>query len=405
MWLLVAKIRDFYPIMGPVCAPVRCNAVRNSARRHLGGVNHMATFEDRRAERDAKLEELHGKLTESVEQLISGEDWKRALSFAANFRNRSFNNTLLIWSQHQAAFELGLVTDPMPSFIAGYKQWQMLGRQVQKGQPGYQIFAPVTGRFASATPTIPESWRRLQKFEKPQHGEIVRSKMIGVRPAYVWDVSQTAGDPLPELPSPKLLVGEAPKGLWEGLAEQIKVAGFQLGDAPDAKSINGANGVTNYSDRTVLVRVDLDDAARVKTLAHELAHVLMHEPKSDSFSLHRGIGEVEAESVALMIGAAHGMDTSSYTIPYVASWASHADGRNPAEIVKATGERVRSTAVSILNQLDTQQLANGTPPGLEKDAPSSKVNEPDRLTQQRARTTPSASKQPIAVLADQRGLA
>lgn len=29
---------------------------------------------------------------------------------------------------------------------------------------------------------------------------------------------------------------------------------------------------------------------------------------------HRGIGESETESVALMIGAAHGMDTSDYTI-------------------------------------------------------------------------------------------
>lgn len=329
----------------------------------------MATNEDRQAARDAKLDELHQTLTGAVEQLVSGDDWKRALAFAANFRSRSFNNTLLIWVHHQAAFEKGLVPEPVPSYVAGYKQWQDLGRQVQKGQPGYQILAPVTGRFASATPADADSWRRLKKFEKPRSGEVVRSKMIGVRPAYVWDASQTAGDPLPETPSPTLLEGEAPRGLWSGLAAQIEAAGFSLGDAPDAASIHGANGVTSYTDRTVLIRADIDDAARVKTLAHELGHVLMHNPESSEVRMHRGIGEVEAESVALMIGAAHGMDTSIYTIPYVAGWAANVDGKEPAEIVKATGDRVRVTALRILDQLDTDQVGNGTPPGLERDVP------------------------------------
>ena len=165
--------------------------------------------EDQQAAREARLDELHDKLTAAVDQLVSGEDWKRALAFAANFRSRSFNNTLLIWAQHAAAFERGLVPEPTPSYVAGYKQWQGLGRQVQKGQPGYQIIAPVTGRFASANPQDAESWRRLGKFEKPRPGETVRSKMVGVRPAYVWDASQTAGDDIPSPIRPHRLVGGA----------------------------------------------------------------------------------------------------------------------------------------------------------------------------------------------------
>src|SRR5690625_7009401 len=80
------------------------------------------------------------------------------------------------------------------------------------------IFAPVTARFASATPADAASWRRLQRGEKPRAGEVARSKIIGVKPAYVWDVSQTSGNPIPERPGPVLLEGEAPDGLWEGLA-------------------------------------------------------------------------------------------------------------------------------------------------------------------------------------------
>ena len=362
----------------------------------------MSTIEDRQAARDVKLDELHEKLTGAVEELVSGDDWKRALTFTANFRSRSFNNTLLIWAQHQAAHEQGFVPDPMPSYVAGYKQWQDLGRQVQKGQPGYQILAPVTGRFASSTPANADSWRRLKKFEKPRPGEVMRSKMIGVRSAYVWDASQTAGDPLPELPAPTLLEGEAPTGLWEGLAKQVKAAGFALGDVPDTSSIHGANGVTNYTDKTVLVRADMDAAARVKTLAHELGHVLMHDPENADVRLHRGIGEVEAESVALMIGAAHDMEISGYTIPYVASWSAQVDGKEPVEVIKATGERVRATAMKILDQLDTPMTGNGAPPGLERESILRNATPAERT---RVSLTPSISTTPPLVAAgDVRGL-
>ena len=178
----------------------------------------MATMPESREARDAKIDALHEQLTGAVERLVSGADWARALEFAARFRSRSFNNTLLIWTQHQSAFEAGRVPDPMPTYVAGFKQWQSLGRAVQKGQSGYMIQAPVTARFATSTPQNAESWRRLARFEKPSPGEAVRSKLIGVRPAYVWDVSQTAGDPVPERPHPTLLEGEAPAGLCDGLA-------------------------------------------------------------------------------------------------------------------------------------------------------------------------------------------
>lgn len=326
----------------------------------------MVATEDRRAAREAKLDEVHEKLADAVDRLVSGDDWAKALTFAARFRSRSFNNTLLIWIQHSMAYEARLVSEPMPSYVAGYKQWQQLGHQVERGQPGYQILAPVTGRFASPNPSDPASWRRLNRFEKPRPGEIVRSKIVGVRPAYVWDASQTSGDALPTPPAPTLLKGETPPGLWNGLARQIQAAGFAVVDVAHEGMIYGANGVTDYTEKTVTVRENMDPAARVKTLAHELGHVLMHGPDQDVARRHRGIGEVEAESVALMIGAAHGMDTSGYTIPYVSTWAAQVDGQEPAEIVRATGERVRAAAMKILDQLDTEMLGDGTPPGLER---------------------------------------
>ena len=352
----------------------------------------MATAEEARAARDAKLDALHEQLTDAVGELVSGEDWRRAIEFAAKFRTRSFSNSLLIARQHFAAFEAGRVPDPEPSYVAGYKQWQTLGRQVVKGQPGYMILAPVTGRFATTTPTDADSWRRLGKFEKPRPGEVVRSRMVGVRPAYVWDASSTTGDaPVPEPPRPVLLEGQAPEGLWDGLAAVIAERGFTVGTVPDAAAIGGANGVTNFTHRTVSVRADMDDLQKVKTLSHELAHIdLGHEDRLGAVGWHRGIGEVEAESVAAMIGAAHGVDTSIYTLPYVSGWASSVKDKTPVEVVQATGERVRKTASAILNALPTVQLGGGDLPGLSREPRTTERAAPRAAARSAARATVAA---------------
>lgn len=320
------------------------------------------------AAREAKLDEMGAKLQAAVEELTTGDDWKRAIEFAARFRSRSFRNTLLIYAQHAEAFEQGRVTSPAPTYVAGFQQWKQLDRSVDKGQGGYMIYAPVLGRFASKDPSDPMSWRRLASREKPAAGEVVRSKIVNVKPAYVWDVSQTSGAEVPERPMPRLLEGQAPAGLWAGLSTQVADAGFELQDATDASAIWGANGVTIYDTKQVLVRADMDDAARVKTLAHELGHVRMHDP-ADSVTHHRGIREVEAESVAMMIGAAHGMDTSSYTIPYVASWAEGVPDKEPIEVIRETGERVRKIALDVLDKLPDAGIGDGYPPGLDRNRP------------------------------------
>ncbi|WP_083289108.1 ArdC-like ssDNA-binding domain-containing protein [Jiangella alba] len=314
----------------------------------------------------------HGaKLESAVEDLVTGEDWIRAIRFAANFRSRSFGNTLLIYVQHHQAYLEGRVPEPMPTFVAGYKQWRKLGRSVDRGQSGYAILAPVTRRFATTDPTDPRSWRRLDRGEKARPGEVVRSKLVGLKPAYVWDLSQTSGRPIPEQPAPQLLRGQAPEGLWDGLAAQVEAAGFTLSRVPNAAAIRGVHGVTNVQNKTVKIRADVDDAAAVKTLAHELAHVVLHaKPDGMINVMHRGIAEVEAESVAMMIGASYGMDTSDYSVPYVSTWSNTVADAEPLQVVRATGERVRRTALAILDQLPEPPVGDGLPPGLDSPAPS-----------------------------------
>ena len=104
------------------------------------------------AERSAaKVAAAQATLAESVSTLVTGEDWMTYLAFQARLHCYSPNNVMLIASQHARAFMEGRVTDPVPSFVAGFNTWKVLGRTVDKGQRGYAVFAPVTGRRRIAT--------------------------------------------------------------------------------------------------------------------------------------------------------------------------------------------------------------------------------------------------------------
>lgn len=311
--------------------------------------------------REEKLELFAQNIERAVEQLVTGEDWVRAMQFAARFRTRSFQNTLAIWMQHQDAYGKGLTPEPFPTYVAGFQDWKRLDRYPIAGR-SYLILAPVHAAFASSNPAS-GIWRRLAPREKPRTGETVRREMIGVKPAHVWDASQTTGDgEIPIRPMPVLLEGQAPEGLWQGLADLVTAEGFTLVDVPDAAAIGGANGMTDFTERRVSVRLDMDDAARAKTLAHELGHVLMTDPELRGHDLHRGIWEVEAESFAAIIGACYGMDTTQYTVPYVAGWSETVKDKTAVEVVRDTGKRVMDTALKTLARLPDPPLDDGLPP-------------------------------------------
>ena len=98
------------------------------------------------------------------------------------------------------------------------------------------------------------------------------------------------------------------------------------------------------------IRDDLDPAAKLKTLFHEAGHVLGHSPELIAEPTCRGIKEVEAESIAFIVSATLGFDTSAYSFPYIGHWMS---GVGELAAVQATAERVITLARRILTHLDT----------------------------------------------------
>jgi hypothetical protein len=147
-------------------------------------------------------------------------------------------------------------------------------------------------------------------------------------------------------------------GLGAAVLEMIEAQGFHVDTVADADAIAGANGVTRWDSRMVLVRADMADAAMVKTLIHEAAHVLLHAGPPGQF-LPRPLKEVEAESVAYVVASAHGMATDDYSFPYVAAWAG-ADG---PKAIQATQARVACAARLIIEASPAPHVLGGRPPG------------------------------------------
>ena len=300
-------------------------------------------------------------LEAEVTALRSGEDWRSYLEFSAKLHAYSPNNVMLLHVQHAKAFEEGRVDTPSPTFIAGYRTWQALGRQVDKGQKGYAILAPVRYKRREAV-DITGVARPLGKGETPAPEETEHSRQVlgGFTVDHVFAAEQTSGDPLPDAPMPKLLAGEAPAGLGEAVMALVEARGFRVDPAADARDLNGANGVTRWDVKQVQVRSDMDDAAMVKTMIHEAAHVLLHEEPPGSL-IPRDRKEVEAESVAFVVAAAHGMPTDGYSFPYVAGWA----GDNPAKAIAQTQARVSKAAKAILEVSPALVVSGGRVPGVE----------------------------------------
>jgi len=308
-----------------------------------------------------KVAAAQAVLEAEVTALRSGEDWRSYLEFSAKLHAYSPNNIMLLHVQHLRAFEEGRVDTPSPTFIAGYRTWQALGRQVDKGQKGYAILAPVRYKRREAVDATGAA-RPLGKGENPSPEETEHSRQVlgGFTVEHVFAAEQTSGDPLPDPPAPKLLAGEAPEGLGEAVMALVEARGFTVDPATDARDLNGANGVTRWDVKQVQVRSDMDDAAMVKSMIHEAAHVLLHEDPPGSL-IPRNRKEVEAESVAFVVAAAHGMPTDGYSFPYVAGWA----GDDPAKAIAQTQARVSKAAKAILEASPALIVSGSRVPGVD----------------------------------------
>jgi antirestriction protein ArdC len=269
------------------------------------------------------------KLADSaIEQLATAleqgqsETLRVYLAAMGRFHRYSLNNVILI-----------ALARPGATQVAGFHTWKRLGRHVRKGEKGIAILAPLVRKGTE---------RRRNRLLVREGGVSGRAEsdseeVLGFRTAYVFDVSQTEGKPLPEFAR----ASGDPGDCTERLKAFISRQGIKL---DYSERIAPAQGRSSEGRITLLP--GLPPAEEFSVLAHELAHCVLHG-KAEQGQSSKAVRETEAEAVAYAVCQTIGLDASLASSDYVQLW----DG--DTKTLAASLARIRGVAVEIIRAVDT----------------------------------------------------
>ena len=296
------------------------------------------------------VKELLKRLEDGVSEIQGSEQWRRLLKAQAKFHGYSFGNLCLIMSQ----------TGGRATRVCGFNSWIALGRSVKKGEHGIAILAPVFPRKGEERHDLDPGRALSQASGKDDK----RGAPVHFRVAYVFDISQTQGKPLPEHPAHDLTGNSHEAKL---LLERLVLAAEQEGlrvKYEDPANLHGARGYYQRGTKTIVLAKGLAAVQTAKTLCHELAHHHCEHgmPGADR---DRSLEEAEAEGTAFVVCEHFGIDTSGYTFGYVAGW-SREEG---PKIVKLVGETIQKASRAIIDRVEPE-------PAVENEIQQARSREP-----------------------------
>jgi len=272
-------------------------------------------------EKISRLNRAIAEVAEDAENAAGEQEVINFLSFLAKFHKYSLNNTILIHLQR-----------PEATKVAGFRQWERkFNRKVKKGAQGIAIFVPYKYDGIINNREVEEDG------DEPIYGPQVYFNV-----GYVFDVSDTEGDPIPTL---EYGARGPDNGLLEDL-EAIARAQEITYEYPD-KFHDTRRG--DSSGGHVRILATLEPADRACTFAHELAHEYLHHNHN---YLDRSTMEIEAEAAGAVVALNYGLDIRSGR--YLACWSQ---ARDTGVKVIERMNRIREAADWILSGIDANSQA------------------------------------------------
>ena len=249
---------------------------------------------------------------ELVEAVEAGKSQKLVeyLKTMGRFHSYSLGNAIMIGFQK-----------PDATHVAGFRTWQKLGRHVKKNEKGIAIMAPIVW-CKKVTNTA-------DKRNAQDHDE---ETTMAFKTAYVFDISQTDGKPLPEFAR----VNGDPSVYTERLREYITGRGIVL-EYSDA--IGSAEGVS--AGGLIKLKKGLTVAEELSVLAHEAAHEILHRNK-ETMPKEKKVRETEAEAVAFFVCHGIGLDVNTASSDYIQLY------NGDKETLMESLVRIQKTASEIL---------------------------------------------------------
>lgn len=279
-----------------------------------------------RQTREEKMSAIQKKLEDGVREIFSSEKYRKYISAMSKFPRYSINNCILIASQL-----------PEASLVCGFRKWQTeFNRTVNKGEHGIMILAPIKGKTEVEEEVFDENNKAVVDENGNQKTEKVTREYQTFRPVYVFDVSQTSGDPIPALAS------ELDENV--DFFEETKRILISISPVPVSFEVinGGANGYYSPTAGKIVVDERLPQLQMLKTMIHEIAHATLgHGSKEDKWD--RQTKEVQAESVAYWVTQMIGLDTSDYSFGYISGWSKDkevSELKESLDVIKQTADKI-----------------------------------------------------------------
>lgn len=292
-----------------------------------------------------RMREIVDSIENGIKELFESDKYQQYLSTMSRFHRYSVNNTMLIYMQR-----------PDATHVAGFNKWRdQFGRNVLKGEKGIRIIAPTPyKKKVEEIKTDPETNAPILDADGKA---IIEEKEIRIpmfKVVSVFDVSQTAGKPLPQLAAD--LSGNVQQ--YEVFMEALRRASpVPMEIKPVARDTDGFFSIKAQS---ITIRAGMSEVQTVCAAVHEIAHAKLHdyehmtELADDGETIlvpgekSRNTEEVEAESISYAVCQYYGIETGENSFGYIATWSK---GKELKEL-RASLETINKTASELITDID-----------------------------------------------------
>jgi hypothetical protein len=302
--------------------------------------NSSVSFDEtdvRRDEMHSTIEDWIDELVDNVDDAKTSEEFQKWLDVQSRFHDYSHRNTLLINLQC-----------PDVTKVAGYNTWRNeFDRHVEEDESAIWIWAPVITKQCPECENSPSYHEQSGcEYNETSPDEWPKG-LVGFKPTAVFDVSQTEGEPLPELETEATGDAEDLVPVLRDAADDLDVE-VCIVDAADWEH-GDAKGICKHrSSRNlqpvVEAKARTNQADLAVTLIHEYAHATLHADVTDE--TERAKREVEAEAVVYIVGRYFDLDTSGSAF-YLAAWQD-----DDADTIQDRLGRIGSTAEELIEIVD-----------------------------------------------------
>lgn len=277
-------------------------------------------YENSNVNKANKTKEIFEKIVTNVQTIVNNGEYEKFLKFAKNFRNYSFNNLILIFSQF-----------PDATMVAGKSKWLQMKRELTNGAKKIFIIAPIPRKYNKKVTKIKDG-EEVEEVETYEYNSY--------RYVYVYDVSQTVGENLPlQIQSNN---GQDMAFFYEKLKNFSKVPVFE------ENLQGGLQGYYSEKNQKIVIRNDASINDKAATLLHELAHCLYDD---FDYKTNKDLSEVFVESIAYIVADHFGLDTSMCSFNYITQYAN-----GDPKVVIDLGTKIQKCANQFIDSIEEFEL-------------------------------------------------